>query len=211
MQTHRMCLVFVAILVLAARSEAHKFKCFATAEGKIASGYAWVGGGGRPKGVAFKVTAPDGATLHQGKTNEKGEFSFPVRFKCDHTIVVDGGEGHRATYVLRADELPDGLTRFGAGKAVSVAKAGTSPPRPSGVAATPGNSATPLASARDLKRVVASAVHKQVAPLRRDLAEFKERQRVQDIIGGIGYLLGVAGIAFYFLGVRRKERRSAAP
>ena len=52
---------------------------------------------------------------------------------------------------------------------------------------------------------------KQLAALRRELAEFKEKQRFQDVLGGIGYLLGLAGVAFYFLGVRRSEQRKRQP
>ncbi len=60
----------------------------------------------------------------------------------------------------------------------------------------------------EIRRLVSSAVNKQVTPLRIQLEEFKEERRFQDVLGGIGYLLGMAGIAFYFLGVRR--RRPAA-
>jgi hypothetical protein len=37
------------------------------------------------------------------------------------------------------------------------------------------------------------------------LAECKSRLRVRDVLGGIGWLVGLAGIAYYYLGVRRKR------
>ncbi|NQV23281.1 MAG: hypothetical protein HQ518_02845, partial [Rhodopirellula sp.] len=36
--------------------------------------------------------------------------------------------------------------------------------------------------------------------------ELREELRWQDIIGGVGYILGLMGIVFYFLGVRRGDR-----
>ena len=41
-------------------------------------------------------------------------------------------------------------------------------------------------------------------PLRRELQEWRNQERLRDILGGIGYLLGMCGIAFYFLGTRRR-------
>lgn len=40
--------------------------------------------------------------------------------------------------------------------------------------------------------------------LRDDIARLEHRQRLQDIIGGIGYIVGIAGIAAWFAARRRK-------
>jgi nickel transport protein len=55
------------------------------------------------------------------------------------------------------------------------------------------------------------AVAKQVAAMRSDLQKYRNDLHLRDLLGGIGYILGIMGIAFYFLGVRRKEKRSAIP
>ena len=34
--------------------------------------------------------------------------------------------------------------------------------------------------------------------------------RLQDIVGGVGYILGITGMLFYFLGIRRKETSTGA-
>lgn len=49
---------------------------------------------------------------------------------------------------------------------------------------------------------------RQIAQLQRQVREHDERVRLRDILGAIGYILGLTGLAFYFLGVRRKERDS---
>ena len=37
-----------------------------------------------------------------------------------------------------------------------------------------------------------------------------QRIRMADIIGGLGYIVGITGIAYYYLGVRRNRERRAA-
>jgi nickel transport protein len=50
-------------------------------------------------------------------------------------------------------------------------------------------------------------VNHELVELRREFQDFRQEVRWHDVLGGIGYIVGVAGIAFYFLGVRRKELR----
>ena len=63
--------------------------------------------------------------------------------------------------------------------------------------------ASESAADEDLRAVVEQAVREQVRPLREQLEAYEEKVRARDVIGGIGYILGAAGIAFYFLGVRK--------
>ena len=45
----------------------------------------------------------------------------------------------------------------------------------------------------------------ELAALRRELRQYEQRIRLRDVLGGIGYIVGMAGVAFYFLGVRRRQ------
>jgi nickel transport protein len=49
------------------------------------------------------------------------------------------------------------------------------------------------------------ALTQQVVRLREDLNEYEQRLRFRDVLGGIGYIVGVSGVAFYFLGARRNR------
>lgn len=60
--------------------------------------------------------------------------------------------------------------------------------------------------AATLQTIVEGAVAQKLRPLQREIAELRDEVRLHDILGGIGYIVGIAGIAFYFLGVRRRER-----
>jgi nickel transport protein len=190
----------VLLLLVAATSIrpalAHKVKCFAAAEGDVVAGFAWMDGGARVRNVPFKVLGPGGALLHEGTTDAKGEFSFAPARACDHQIVVDAGEGHQARFTVRAEELP-----FAPGKdAPPHAPAADTP------SASPRARAEATPSQAAVEEAVGRAVSRAVAPLRRELAEFKERRRLQDIVAGLGYIAGLAGVAFYLLGARRKRR-----
>ena len=50
------------------------------------------------------------------------------------------------------------------------------------------------------------AIDRQIKALRRDLHEYRNQRQWQDVLGAVGYILGIMGLAFYFLGVRRKEK-----
>jgi nickel transport protein len=57
----------------------------------------------------------------------------------------------------------------------------------------------------ELRTLVESAVVQKIRPLQREIADLKETTRLHDILGGIGYIMGIGGVVFYFLGVRRKK------
>jgi nickel transport protein len=63
--------------------------------------------------------------------------------------------------------------------------------------------------AAETGRLVEAAVNKRIRPLVREIRDLREEVRFHDILGGIGYIMGLAGLAFYFLGVRKRRDRAA--
>jgi nickel transport protein len=54
-------------------------------------------------------------------------------------------------------------------------------------------------SEEQLTRIIESTLERKLAPIKRSLAKQQEQQpSLQDILGGIGYIFGLAGIAAYF-------------
>ncbi|MBN2477227.1 MAG: hypothetical protein JXB62_21645 [Pirellulales bacterium] len=49
------------------------------------------------------------------------------------------------------------------------------------------------------------SVRNEIVELRRQLNQYEQTTRLRDVLGGIGYILGIAGVAFYFLSRRRKQ------
>ncbi len=53
----------------------------------------------------IKVFGPSGEQLLEGKTDADGVFSFKIPQETDLRIVLESAMGHRAEYVLKADEI----------------------------------------------------------------------------------------------------------
>jgi hypothetical protein len=56
-----------------------------------------------------------------------------------------------------------------------------------------------------------AGIHTEIDNLRRQLADYEQRIRLRDVLGGLGYLAGIAGVAFYFLGSRRSTKTTTTP
>jgi nickel transport protein len=181
---------------------AHKLNVFAFVEGKELSGQAYARGGETIRGAAVNVFAPDGEKLAETKTDDEGNFRIPVKYRCDHRVVVDAGGGHTAEYTVPASELPGDLPARD--RSAVLAAAGTPPP-PTTVVPAP-SPGVPHAVHGDIEADVESLTH-QVAELRKDLDAFQQRLRFQDVLGGVGYILGLAGLWYYLSAVRTRGGR----
>ncbi|MCR6630589.1 MAG: hypothetical protein NVV74_11365 [Magnetospirillum sp.] len=168
----------VAVLA-AAPAWAHKMKVFATAEGSTVSGYAYFNADSRAIQSKVVVAGPDGSPVFEGATDEHGQFAFQATRRMDHIITVDGGDGHVASFTVTAAELPDNLP---AGTAAA----------PTPLAATNGGAAP----AADLHAAIEQAVVRQIRPLREQIDAYQEKIWWHDVLGGIGYIIGMAGLAF---------------
>lgn len=206
----------VCVLGTASPAAAHKASVFAAVQGKVISGEAYFRDGSPLRNAQVTVFEPAGTKLGETKTDAEGKFSFEPRRRCDHRLVVDGGEGHAAEYTVRAEELPSGLSDGKAAGANPGPAQPLSPPQgsqpPSAVPDSPARPTTPQAAPgmADLHGKL-EALEKQIVQLRRDLAARDDSTRFRDVLGGIGYILGLMGLAFYFLGTRRKAESSPSP
>jgi nickel transport protein len=140
----------------------------------------------------IRVLDSAGKELLNGKTNTKGEFSFKAPQQDDLTIVLEAGMGHRADWPLSKQDLaPAGES------AVSSAPAPKAEaPPPAAKESAPG-AASPLPAGID--QAIEKALDKKLAPVLRMLAEMHEQKvRLTDVLGGIGYIIGLVGVAAYF-------------
>lgn len=159
--------------------------------------------------------AASGAALLTGKTDEKGEFRFPVppaarAAKADLRIVLKAGEGHQnSTEVKAAEYLSAAPAAAPVTPAAPIAAAGPvaaapTPAQPGGQPVGQG-AAAPALDAAALERIVEAAVEKKIAPLRAILVGEKEKgPGLTEIVGGLGWLVGLAGLAAYFAAKGKK-------
>ena len=201
----RVAALFVGLLGCGSAS-AHKLKLFATVEGAAIRGYAYFPGGGRARDVKVWVLDPADAKLGETRTDENGDFAFEAKVRCDHRFVAETADGHRAVFLVEAAELPDTLPPTPAAD-----RPGAEPAEPTKRVEERPASGTSAPPGPQLASLVEQAVSRQVRPLREQLEAYEERRRLQDILGGIGYIVGIAGIVFYFLGARRGKQRPSRP
>jgi len=168
---------------------AHKLNVFAWGEGRRIVGEAYFRGHAPLVGGAVTLFGPGGQKLGQTATDAQGKFQFEPRQRVDHRIVVDAGDGHAETFVVTAAELPADL--------------------PGGTAPAVKPAATPGPKVAENAPPVPPGGQAQLGQLRAELQEFKHEVRIRDVLGGLGYILGLMGMAFYFLGVRKSGRGSA--
>jgi nickel transport protein len=196
-------LALILIAVNADPARAHKMSAFAAVEGKKIVGEAYFRDGSPVRDAQVTISDAAGRKLGQSKTDDAGKFSFEPRTRCDHHFVVDAGDGHTAEYTVRSQELPGSLPAEGETPAPPVAKAVVPARAPTASGPTKSEAADPRLTGESVRGEL-EAIQREIVALRADLAASEGKARWHDVLGGIGYILGMMGVAFYFAGLRRK-------
>jgi len=192
-------LATAALLVAAGPASAHRLKVFASAIGSSIEGEAYFVGSGPAAGVDVTLRDTADKVLQSGKTGPDGKFALKATGTGDITVTVDAEDGHVARFTVAASELDSNPPA--AVPPASAALAGDAKP----VDASMPAAAAPAVSMADLEIAVA----RKVAPLAAQIDALQSALRIQDIIGGIGYIVGIFGLVA-FLKSRRpaKDRQS---
>ena len=139
--------------------------------------------------------AASGELLLSGKTDADGKYSFKIpetarRQGMDLRLLLRAGVGHQAEWVVKAGEYmvaPAVETASAESVAVETPAAEV---RPVEVPAT--------APAIDVA-AVETVVRRELAPVKEMLADMSQPgPSVTEILGGIGYIFGLFGVAAYF-------------
>jgi nickel transport protein len=201
-------LVLVLVLLSVSPSRAHKVKVFAYGEGEKIITKSYFSNG---KAVMHSsITVEDGSTgktLLHGESDKDGlfEFSIPPIVRQERIglkIILNTGEGHRAEWLLSADEyLEDSggdLQRETAASRSVVVK---------DVEQVSLSSAIRQSSCDEevISRIVDDALDRKLAPLKEMLQQSRDSgPDFRDILGGIGWIIGLAGIAAYVSSKKKK-------
>jgi nickel transport protein len=139
------------------------------------------------------VFGPDGAEIGRTITDGDGFFLFTPQQPVAHTFRADMGAGHVAEVTMPAKDVAKIM-----GVAAELVEAVAND-------TATGNGATiTVASLSDKERLaIAEAVRDEIRPLRREIAAYREKNDLQSILGGIGYIMGLFGLGFY-IAARRK-------
>lgn len=178
-------------------AHAHKVNMFANIEGDriVVEGY--FADGKKAKDATIQVFAPDGAKLLQGTADENGIFSFDIPQLTDLKISMYAGMGHRTEYTVPAEDLQ----RTSAGGTVSDNSLSAS-------SASAPDAVSSSVDPAELRAIVQQAVGESLTPVMRSISELKEQKTFSDIVGGIGFIVGLLGI-FFYLKARKESGGSA--
>ncbi|MDX2512999.1 MAG: hypothetical protein QNK25_13205 [Desulfobacterales bacterium] len=178
-------MVFSTLLLLAASpSQAHRVTIFAWVDMDTIHTESKFGAGQKVRGGDVLVMDEAGNQLLAGKTDDNGEFSFPVPQKTALKIVLDATMGHRAEWFIPLSEIIG--TDESAGATVEQSPEA---PTPSPV----------TISTQEIETIVEKVLERKLKPMQRMLAaSLQPGPSFRDVVGGIGYIFGLMGVAIWF-------------
>jgi nickel transport protein len=186
-------LLAVSLVMQGTAVWAHKVYLYAWVEGKVVHTESYFGGKKKAIGGTITVYDLSGEKLLEGKGDENGEFSFPVPRETDLRIVLDATMGHKAEYLLKAEEFSG---------------AGSAPDQPSAQESHGAGERGPAESVRagEIRKVLEEVVDEKLKPIARALGEMKREKGpgMTEILGGVGYILGLMGLVAYFRSRKKK-------
>lgn len=134
--------------------------------------------------------------LLRSETDEQGQFRFPIPAKVleqkhDLRILLQAGEGHQNDWTVPASELSAPSIPAAAPAMVITAVAPSAP--------AAGSTKAESLTQADVERIVNTALDAKLVPIKRTLLEQVEAgPGLREIIGGIGWIFGLVGVAAYF-------------
>jgi nickel transport protein len=195
-------MVCLGLISLASPALAHRVLVFAFAQGDtIHTESTFVGSGAVQKGEVQVQDKATGKVLVTGTTDEKGKFAFKIppeaaSGRLDLLIIVGASLGHQGEWLLKADSyLP---------KTAKTAASATVAPSPLALV-TPGPK-VPAVDQQALEEALNKVMEQQLAPIKEILADLSVRRRtLPEIIGGLGYIVGIFGVVAYFMSKKQAK------
>ena len=194
-------------------ADAHKVNVFAYAEnGRIHSESYFVDGSKCKNSLIEVIDNKTGTKLLEGKTDENGQFSFDIPHATSIKLILYAGTGHQNEYTLSEKEVKEAMLKPEKEKGnLVVEKKQTVPEKKlqktehqASIKHEKNNMDT---TSLDIDAVIEQAIDKKLQPVMRillNLQEKSEKPGLTEILGGIGYIIGILGIIAYFKGRTKK-------
>ena len=190
----------ICVMLLTGSAHAHKVIVFAWVEGNTVHSESKFHGGRPAKDAPLEVVDLNGQKLLEGRTDDKGLFSFAIPKKTAMKIILKAGMGHQGEWTIPLEELgevsaamqPTGEKGIKAGSS-SV----SAPPKERESSRT----ATECLTREEAAALVEAALDKKLAPIMGGINHLLDPNKdpsFVEIMGGIGYILGLVGLIAYF-------------
>jgi nickel transport protein len=160
---------------------AHRIVLYAYVEGDKIIAEGGFGDGSPAKNAEITVHNKAGKLLAEGKTDKNGVCEIQIPAKTDLELKMRAGMGHQAEYSISESELPD--------LAQQQSKSSS---------ALETNSQT--VNEEQLRKIIAEELDKKLNPIKKSIIQANQDTGpgFTEIIGGIGYIFGLMGVALYF-------------
>ena len=193
---------------------AHKVTIFAWVEGDTVYTRSKFSKGKRVKNSSVIVFDSDGNKLLEGKTDEKGEFSFKIPKKTALKVVLKASMGHMAEWTIPVEEInPEDVSNNSEPESdIKDSYEISSSPQTI-------NSGTDLSvlseshgiSKQEIKKLIDESLDRKLLPVMNMLTDlYRGGPGQTEIIGGIGYIFGLVGVAMYFISRRKRNHDSGS-
>ncbi len=195
-------------------AQAHKVKTFAYVEGDSVVVEAYFSKSAKARDSKVLMYDSSGTLIHEGITDEDGIYRVKgealPKLTGDLRIEVEVGEGHKAEYTLMTEDLPETVKK-------ASDKSGKSMPVPEGSPVTKKPTASAQADTEGLEDVIRQVVReenkaltKMIGNQQRMLLEMQDRgPTVAETVGGLGWIMGLVGIAAFFMSRKRNGNGTA--
>jgi nickel transport protein len=177
---------------------AHKIIVFAYKEGDTVFVESKFSGGKKVKNGEVRVLDDSGQILLKGRTDGQGRFSFSHTDRTNLKIIVDAGMGHQNEWILESENQSANPST------VPVAEA---PPASTSTETPNGKTAETASCCDDAEAKLEQTLDRKLKPIMQKLNRLetqRSRPSLNEILGGIGYIIGLVGLAAY-LRSRKKE------
>lgn len=185
--------IVISLFWFCAPAQAHGVHVFGYLEAGQIKGEGYFSRGVKAKSAVVELFDAAGKLVGSTKTDAQGRFALklPPGVVAPLKLVLKAGPGHQGEYKLSAQDL---------GQAPATAAAPAAP----GASPAAGTAAM---DPRRLEQVVSRVLDRKLAPINRRLVELGLKQGVslQDVMAGLGYILGLFGIAAWVASRRQRS------
>ncbi|NIY74445.1 cobalt ABC transporter permease [Thalassospira sp. HF15] len=185
---------FVALTT--APANAHKVIASVFPSGENIEGEIGFSNGIMAANTLVEIFDPEGNKIDEVTTDADGFFTYTPSRQVDLRFRADLGAGHVAEAKFAINDL--------SGFAGPAQTASSQTATASDAADTDTRSTITHAQ----EEIIATIVRDELRPLRREITAYKEKNDLQSILGGIGYIFGAFGIIYY---IAARRIRAKAP
>lgn len=187
------------------KAYAHKVNIYAYAEDGVIYSESYFVDGSKCKNSILEVFDEKNKTkLLEGKTDDEGKFSFKIPKTTSIKLVLHASMGHQAEFIIGEDEVREAMGIKSQKSKESESKKIQRVEKEEHKAPTQG---TQTLNYSNIEEIVENAIDKKLQPVMKMLIKIQEesgRPGITEIIGGIGYIIGILGIISYYKAKKKK-------